>query len=188
MKKTIFILLVGLISLLCGCTDKKTKEIVLDTYEAYWQMRYDVFFQWPQMAEPNQDMQAQEIPGYSIVDDERYRSVEDIMQTIEKVCTKNEEEQLKAIYFRPESELFIEQEGTLYRRWAEDFMFARYQDRKVVKMQIVKQNENYIHAKFEFPYGEEDLSATAYIEMELVLEDSVWKVDSYKRTNEIGNE
>lgn len=185
MRRMMVTCLAGLMVFLCGCAGsarKDARKIVLDTYEAYEQMWADVFFTWPKTAGDVNDVFTLEgLEGsYVVVDDARYRSMADIMQTIRAICTSNGAAQLETIYFQKEIPLFVERDGVLYRQNADDMGHPFYQDRAKVDVQILTQEESYIHAKVEFAC-EWDLPGTAYVDLELVLEDGVWKVDSVER-------
>lgn len=183
MRKWIALCLLSVAVVLCGCAcsaKKDVKGIVVDTYELYLQT-WDEVINHIKLADWGSELDAEEIQGYSPVEDERYQSLDDIMQALLAVCTqKGFEAQIAPLYFRPGEEVFIEQNGIIYQKNIQSFVEPGYLNREEVDVQILAQEENYIHAKLEFAC-EWDLPGTAYVDLELVLEDGVWKVDSIER-------
>lgn len=182
LRKIFVMCMISLTVFLCGCTDGKTKEIVLDTYEAYWQMCKDVtgnvqmgnWWEYPEVGKS----------GYYPINDERYQSLDDVWQAIESVCTQNGfEAELAPDYFQRDNPLFIEENDTIYMYDIQGYIYSRYTDREDVKVQILEQKEDYIHATLEFESEWDNGTLVAIVEMKLVLEDGVWKVDDITRTD-----
>lgn len=174
MKKRLYVLCMLCVLLLSGCGKEKTKELVLTTYQEWCDMYFDVWVIGPQCGNlydsPKQES------GYAVVDDDIIRSLADIKRLTEEICTPEAAKELFYDKYLDRVELYIEEEGSLYRLLADDVCDL---SGELLDLIIIEKEKDYIHA--EIKYFNDLLELTYNIELKLVNTGGKWKVDYWNQ-------
>lgn len=174
MKKRTLILFIIYALLLSGCGKEKTKELVLTTYQEWCDMYFNIWLSWPQCG--NIDDSPKSEIGYMVVEDENIQSIADLKRVTEEICTSEAAKELFYDEYLDEVELYIEEDGILYRKIADGIGNL---GGELLEFAIIEKEEDYIHARMKYL---DDLNEfTHNIELKLVNTGGKWKVDYWNQ-------
>ncbi len=153
---------------------EKTKDLVLTTYQEWCDMYFDVWLSWPQCGNIYDSPKAE--LGYMVVEDEAIRSIADLKRVTEEICTPEAAKELFYDMYLDEIELYIEEDGILYRKMADGIGNL---GGELLGFDIIEKKEDYIHARMKYL---DDLNEfTHNIELKLVNVGGKWKVDYWNQ-------
>lgn len=179
MKKRILISLMCCIFLLSGCSQDNTQDIVMDAYEAFLEMNSDIWVIGPEAHGP--DSHSDKVVTFMErdffkVDDEKIKSLDSIKKSVEEVCTLKCAEEMFYKPYLEISKIYIEEDGVLYRQYAE--IITSYGG-ELTDFKVIDKKKDYISAEMEYYVDLHDTTQT--IELSISLENGKWLVDSIEQ-------
>lgn len=164
---------------------EQAKEIVFDTFEAYFDMFEDVWVYGPKLEDII--ISSDTCPDDLVkAEDPRFTSLEDVKAATETACTKafaEKEYYEKYIDGDPAQSVYVMKDGNLYRKMVEfgGLLFG-YGERENAEVTILEQTPERIKADVGFMVDRLQLYWTVTIT--IVNENGTWLVDGWEDTTE----